>query len=498
MTARGGTISPLSSRVNAAYALRLAEVASEEGREEEALPVVEAAARTTDIAALWQWTGLLYRAIDRRDLGLPALHRALRLAPRDVRIAHSVARIRLEAGLAAVDAFAAAHALSPLDGDILLGLSAAQLADGDAKAAIDGLATACADHPGWMAGHAELSQMRWMTGYRHAFVESYERALLTAPRAPELWRGLVSALFRAGYHVEALDAANRANAAMGDDPIILVLVATILSERGEVEAADAGFAALPKQGTGQLVVHRVRHALRCGRLREALREIDHGLAGPDAAALWPYAATAWRQAGDRRSGWLQSTNLIQNMPLDVALEPLVGKVRELHQRGGEMFDQSVRDGSQTIGSLLSRVEPEIRALRATIGAAVARYVSAIPPVDPRHPTLSAKRDRPVRLAGSWSVRLRGGGHHVSHVHPAGWLSAVFYMVAPEGDDGSPNAGTLHLGQPPRDFGSTEPAIERIAPQPGRLILFPSWMWHGTTPFSKGERLTIAFDIRNPR
>ena len=30
---------------------------------------------------------------------------------------------------------------------------------------------------------------------------------------------------------------------------------------------------------------------------------------------------------------------------------------------------------------------------------------------------------------------------------------------------------------------------------GRLVLFPSYMWHGTVPFSSADpRLTCAFDI----
>ncbi|WP_373475225.1 putative 2OG-Fe(II) oxygenase [Sphingorhabdus sp.] len=33
--------------------------------------------------------------------------------------------------------------------------------------------------------------------------------------------------------------------------------------------------------------------------------------------------------------------------------------------------------------------------------------------------------------------------------------------------------------------------------PGRLVLFPSTMWHSTIPFAAGERLTIAFEIRRP-
>ncbi|AND69018.1 hypothetical protein ATSB10_15640 [Dyella thiooxydans] len=37
----------------------------------------------------------------------------------------------------------------------------------------------------------------------------------------------------------------------------------------------------------------------------------------------------------------------------------------------------------------------------------------------------------------------------------------------------------------------------MQPQPDLLVLFPSWMWHGTLPF-RGEpqdrHLTIAFDL----
>ena len=37
----------------------------------------------------------------------------------------------------------------------------------------------------------------------------------------------------------------------------------------------------------------------------------------------------------------------------------------------------------------------------------------------------------------------------------------------------------------------------VQPLPGRLVLFPSYLWHGTVPFEGGERLTIAFDVRPP-
>ncbi|MHB1589075.1 MAG: putative 2OG-Fe(II) oxygenase [Metallibacterium scheffleri] len=35
----------------------------------------------------------------------------------------------------------------------------------------------------------------------------------------------------------------------------------------------------------------------------------------------------------------------------------------------------------------------------------------------------------------------------------------------------------------------------MRPAPGLLLLFPSYMWHGTVPFSGTRtRLTIAFDV----
>jgi hypothetical protein len=35
----------------------------------------------------------------------------------------------------------------------------------------------------------------------------------------------------------------------------------------------------------------------------------------------------------------------------------------------------------------------------------------------------------------------------------------------------------------------------VRPEPGMLVLFPSYMWHGTVPFSAREkRLSCAFDI----
>ena len=97
------------------------------------------------------------------------------------------------------------------------------------------------------------------------------------------------------------------------------------------------------------------------------------------------------------------------------------------------------------------------------------------------------------------MRLAGQGHHANHVHPQGWLSSAFYVALPhEAERGGGEAGWLTLGQPQMGLGLDLAPVRTIEPKPGQLVLFPSTMWHGTTPFAHGERLTVAFDVAQPR
>ncbi|HEY0628903.1 MAG TPA: putative 2OG-Fe(II) oxygenase, partial [Sphingomicrobium sp.] len=140
-----------------------------------------------------------------------------------------------------------------------------------------------------------------------------------------------------------------------------------------------------------------------------------------------------------------------------------------------------------------------RQLRSAIVGAVERHIAQLPPTDPAHPTLRRRRDRRVRFSGSWSVRLRSGGHHANHVHPLGWLSSALYIALPaRGRDEPEDAGWLTLGQPDEKLGIDLPPWRKIEPKVAQLVLFPSTMWHGTMPFEDGERLTVAFDVEAPR
>ena len=74
-------------------------------------------------------------------------------------------------------------------------------------------------------------------------------------------------------------------------------------------------------------------------------------------------------------------------------------------------------------------------LHQAILATLEAYRKELAPRDDTHPLLR-QRETSWQLAGSWSVRLTGGGsgdgdYHTSHIHPQGIISSALYLVVPE-------------------------------------------------------------------
>jgi hypothetical protein len=145
--------------------------------------------------------------------------------------------------------------------------------------------------------------------------------------------------------------------------------------------------------------------------------------------------------------------------------------------------------------LFARPDVAIQKFREAVQLAAEKAIAHLPD-DPTHPFLSRKSER-LGFSGSWSVRLRPGGHHVSHVHPDGWMSSAYYARMPETDAGAEerHEGWIQFGVPPDHLDLALPPRRVIKPSPGTLVLFPSYMWHGTIPFASGDRLTAAFDYQ---
>jgi uncharacterized protein (TIGR02466 family) len=163
-----------------------------------------------------------------------------------------------------------------------------------------------------------------------------------------------------------------------------------------------------------------------------------------------------------------------------------------HQFHAQPLDQSLRQGTQTPRSLLEDPHPVIVAFLQALEKPLAEYRQHIGH-DPTHP-LTARNHGKLKMTGCWSVRLRKNGYHVNHVHPEGWISSAYYAEVPaEVGDAESKSGWIQFGEPlfPVPGANAEKFIQ---PQAGSLVLFPSYMWHGTIPIKGDEpRMTVAFD-----
>ena len=135
------------------------------------------------------------------------------------------------------------------------------------------------------------------------------------------------------------------------------------------------------------------------------------------------------------------------------------------------------------------------AFGALVEQAVDRYRAAMPQ-DSSHPFLA---DIPGRIRiTAWGVILDEGAYQVPHIHPSAWLSGVYYVALPPalGADDDGTAGWIEFGKPYWDFRiRAKPETRLIEPEEGLMLLFPSYMFHRTLPFSgPGERISIAFDV----
>jgi hypothetical protein len=104
-----------------------------------------------------------------------------------------------------------------------------------------------------------------------------------------------------------------------------------------------------------------------------------------------------------------------------------------------------------------------------------------------HP-IATGRPAQQRLVG-WANVVGPGDFERPHIHDAGWLSGVYYVQT------SPTGGAIRLGgHHLTAFPFAEPS-RVIQPQAGQLLLFPSYLHHGTEPFEgPGRRISVAFDI----
>ncbi len=426
--------------------------------------------------------------------------RALELEPHRVAALLGRADTALErAEPDAVQWFDRALKVDPGNPAVWLGKAQALDFVDDRAGALTIMRQVAAQAPGYSPGLRYLAQLRQSAG-EEKFASHYADAARAMPQDPNIRDGWARALAGFGFNAEAAEVAASARKDWPGNPHLALLEAAYAGAAGEHERAEAIYAALDLD-TADRWADEARHRIRRGELAAAEAALDKALArAPEDIGAWALRDIVWRLSGDERSHWLHGQDgLIRVLDLGGRrglVEDLVAELRTLHAGAAQPIGQSVRGGTQTRGRLLAfRGKPFVELARA-LGHAVEDYRAALPPPDPAHPLLR-HRDADWRFEGSWSVRFTGGeGHHAAHIHPNGILSSALYLAVPEAaGDGAARQGWLELGSAPEDLGIDLEPLARIEPKAGKLVLFPSTLYHGTTAFSgPGERITAVFDV----
>ena len=167
-------------------------------------------------------------------------------------------------------------------------------------------------------------------------------------------------------------------------------------------------------------------------------------------------------------------------------------LERLHAYRNRPLDQSLRQGTQTPRDLMAVDAPVVRAFREALDQPIKSYLDAVGRADD-HP-LTARNEGSYQIRTCWSVRLTGRGFHVNHMHPEGWISSAYYVSVPDLPDDESHSGWIKFGEPPFPTDPPSPPEKWIRPEAGMLVLFPSFLWHGTAPIDDDAvRVTAPFD-----
>ena len=463
--------------------------------------------RESGDAEAWNVLGTARRLAGDYDGAEQAFRAAVRAAP-----AYAVARHNLGAMLVQLSRSEAA--LEELDAATSAGLGGPELAHNRASALMAlgrfaesraTLEAALADSPGAVNLHGLLARLRYMQGdvdfvsHLEAAIENRSGDVRLAVACSQLLRG-------AEKLDAALDAMQRGLAGGKVTAPLLAEMSAVHHDRGEYQEAleFARRAAAANPADARLRDLEIQALLSLGDGAAAMPLIESARERQPLDQFYiALEASAARLLGERRYEWLYDYERLV-LPFELPVPAgwssiaafhadLIPVLVERHQFVAPPLDQSIRAGTQTPRGLLGDPDPTVRAFLDAIRAPVREYCERIG-TDPAHP-LSSRNTGETRVVGCWSVRLHRNGFHVNHVHSEGWISSAYYVEVPdEVDDDAAQSGWLRLGEP--KFGIPGATPEKLVkPAAGKLVLFPSYMWHGTTPI-KGDsvRMSIAFDV----
>jgi tetratricopeptide (TPR) repeat protein len=378
---------------------------------------------------------------------------------------------------------------------------------GMADMAVRSYRAALAGNPLSLETHRNLNHLLYRLGDDENFLRSYDEAIQLYPEKGELHLAKANFLFLKSDIASSLDSFEEAIRLMPEEFVAHDGFAQALARKGDFARAihHHEAAARLRPLLPQVWVSFAETLLRAGDARGALAKAQNAVErNPFQQGAYSIMGIAYDLLGDARAEILNDyedlVRVFEIMPPDGYGDiasfnaDLTAYLNGLHHDRREVVDQTLRGGTQTMGHLFNRNHRLIKLLRASIERSITDYIGTMKE-DERHPLLSRK-SRKFGYAGSWSSRLRDCGFHENHYHGKGWISSAYYVSLPDAvTDAEGKEGWIKFGEPSFDAGLARPVRRVVQPRPGSLVLFPSYMWHGTIPFhSQTDRLTVAFDV----
>ncbi len=496
-----------SDRTDAAYNLAI-ELRKLHRLDEARIELEKLLAVKPDHAAAWSTLGVIQQDADEFDAALASYDRCLELDGSSLIALHnkSVILRHRKKYSEAVEISTRAIRLNPNVANVHQNLGSCYAAQGETEKAIAAYQRAVQLEPQSTSHHHWLNQLLWIEG-RDDFLHSYYQVIKASPDAHELRRELVYKLILAERLDEALE---HSNALVGDDPsnpFNYKLLGGVLRKRRRFDEALEAHRKAYWMNTDNAACKEelATSYLAAADAHAALQLLEELILGqPLHQGYLALKATALRILGSEEyHDYYDYDRLL----LCEVIEPPAGyssladfnhdlreQLLKLHISKEHPLDQTLVNGTQTIDDLFMDPEGPAMLLQQCFDKVMYRFLERLP-MDPSHPTLARNR-RGFNCTGAWSVLLRQTGFHKNHYHSAGWYSGPYYVDLPKVvDDVDRQEGWIKFGEPSFECVVALPPDRIVKPEPGLMVRFPSYMWHGTIPFNSEEkRLVVSVDL----
>jgi len=332
--------------------------------------------------------------------------------------------------------------------------------------------------------------------------QAYARALALRPGYAEAALNRVDTLARLDRNDEAASIARAVLASLPGHPRAANQLAGLRDKAGDLTGAITLYRQALEQGglNHPIGINLAMALLRADQPGEALALCDRLLAAsPSITTPLALKCAALERLGD--SAALDALMGLDRFVTVIDIETVPGfdtldafhaaLEAELAAHPSLTFEPEglvTRAGRQS-DELAGAETPALAALGALARDALARHTATVGEGD--HPWLRARPDRWALTL--WGTILSPGGEVGAHIHAPNWLSGVYYPSFPnavaEAGEGWFAIGTL----PAALGGGGTPRLRE--PAAGRMILFPSFLWHATLPFGGTDpRISFAFDL----